>query len=252
MKTLLIAETSEEFRLVLQEYLQDSYLVKVCREGNEALHMMKVFQPDVVILDLLLPGIDGVTLLQKAEKCGLLPTILATTRFASDYMMDAGERLGAGYLIVKPCEVSAVAARLEDLMRGSIPEQAPEVTDPDLNTLVINALRELRIPTHPRGFSCLREALRLTLQEPGQQVTKTLYPAVGKVCGGNAEQVEHAIRRLIKQAWTCRDENIWNRYFASVADISVRCPGNKVFIAAVSNYILEHSRDSGTYFAQIG
>ena len=252
MKKLLIAEASEEFRMVLQEYLQDRYFIKVCREGNEAFYTMKAFQPDVVILDMLLPGIDGVTLLQKMEDSGIHPTILAITRFASDYMMDAVERLGVGYLIVKPCEVSAVAARLEDLVRGKHSEQAQEVAEPDLNTLVNNALRELRIPTHPRGFACLRQALLLTLQEPGQQVTKTLYPAVGKLCGGNVDQVEHAIRRLIKQAWTCRDEEIWNRYFASVPDAAVKCPGNKVFISAVANYILEDYQHSCTYFAQFG
>ena len=180
------------------------------------------------------------------------PTVLAITRFASDYMMDAVERLGVGYLMVKPCDVSAVAARLEDLVRGKHSEQAQEVTEPDLKTLANNALRELRIPTHPRGFACLRQALLLTLQEPGQQVTKTLYPAVGKTCGGNADQVEHAIRRLIKQAWACRDEEVWNRYFASVPDAAVKCPGNKVFISAVANYILEDYQHSCTYFAQFG
>jgi two-component system response regulator (stage 0 sporulation protein A) len=252
LKKLLIADASEEFRDVLQEYLKDTYLIKVCREGNEAFQALRSFQPDVMILDMLLPGIDGVTLLQKMETAGLHPTVLAVTRFASDYMMDAVERLGVGYLIVKPCDVSAVAARLEDLLRGHFTEQTQEVTPPDMNTLVNNALWELRIPTHPRGFGCLREALLLTLQEPGQQVTKTLYPAVGKRCGGNADQVEHAIRRLIKQAWVCRDEEVWNRYFASVPDAAVKCPGNKVFISAVANYILEDHQNRGTYFTQIG
>ena len=252
MKKLLIADASEEFRTVLQEYLQDTYLIKVCREGHETIQAVRSFRPDLMILDMLLPGIDGVTLLQKMESTGLHPTVLAVTRFASDYMIDAVERLGVGYLLVKPCDASAVAARLQDLLRGNLSEQVQEVTQPDLNTLVTNALWELRIPTHPRGYACLREVLLLTLQEPGQQITKILYPAVGKICGGNAEQVEHAIRRLIKQAWACRDEEVWNRYLASVPDASVKCPSNKVFISAVANYILEEHRQSSTYFAQIG
>lgn len=252
IKKLLIADAGEEFRMALQEHLQDDYLIKVCREGNETLHMMETFQPDVVILDLLLPGVDGVTLLQKAVNRGFRSTVLATTRFTSDYMIDAVERLGVGYIMVKPCEVSAIADRLADLLQETKPEEVQEVMPPDLQTLVNNALWELRVPTHPRGFACLRAALLETLREPGQQVTKTLYPAVGKVCGGNAEQVEHAVRRLIKQAWACRDEAVWNRYFAAVPDGASKCPSNKVFISAVASHILEDFRGNNTYSRKSG
>ena len=252
MKKLLIADAGEEFRMTLQEYLQDRYLIKVCREGNETLHMLETFRPDVVILDLLLPGVDGVTLLQKATESGFHAPIIATTRFTSDYMIEAVMRLGVGYVMVKPCEVSAIGARLADLLEKAQPEETSEVMPPDLQTLVNNALWELRIPTHPRGFACLREALMETLREPGQQITKTLYPTVGKICGGNADQVEHAVRRLIKQAWLCRDEEVWNRFFAAVPDGVAKCPSNKVFISAVASFIMEDHRRNGTYSRKSG
>ena len=145
MKRLLIADAGEEFRVALQESLQEFYVIRTCREGHEALQMMGSFRPDVLILDLLLPGIDGVTLLQTAQKRGLQPTVLATTRFISDYMMDAMARLEVGYVIMKPCEIDAVAARLFDLTRES---EIQEVTEPDLQTKVDNILRELRFQTH--------------------------------------------------------------------------------------------------------
>lgn len=252
-RKLLIADAGEDFRMALQEYLQDSYIIKVCQEGEEALLLWESFQPDVVLLDMLLPRVDGVTLLQRAMERGLHSVVLATTRFSSDYIVDAIEHLNVGYLIVKPCGVDAVAARLADLMRTQkTVAESDEVMQPDLLTLVNNALWELRVPTHPRGYACLREALLREIRMPGQQVTKTLYPEVAKLCGGNAEQVEHALRRLIKQAWQCRDEAVWDRYFSAVPESKIKCPPNKVFISAIASRILEDSQNCCTYLRKKG
>ena len=249
MKRLLIADAGEEFRVALQESLQESYVIRTCREGHEALQMMESFRPDVLILDLLLPGIDGVTLLQTAQKRGFQPTVLATTRFISDYMMDAMARLEVGYVIMKPCEIDAVAARLFDLTRES---EIQEVTEPDLQTQVDNVLRELRFQTHSRGYQCLRVALLEELRNPGQQVTKTLYPAVGKICGGNADQVERAIGRAIKQAWLCGEEALWREVFAAVPDIDEKHPSNKVFISAITSHILSKNKNINPKLRKIG
>ncbi len=248
---MLIADAGEEFRRTLQEYLKDDYTIRLCREGNETLQAIESYEPDVLVLDMLLPGVDGVTLLQRAVKNGLQATVLATTRFQSAYILDAVERLGVGYVIVKPCEVSAVAARLEDLMQGQR-EEVREVTQPDLQTVVDNVLRELSVQTHPRGYACLRAALLEAVREPGQQVTKTLYPTVGKICGGNGKQVERAIRRLIKQAWLYRDADVWNRWFASGTECLTQCPSNKVFICTIASRILAEKSKKDTYLWRIG
>ena len=251
MKKLLIADASEEFRLALQDYLQDTYVIQACKEGNETLQMMESFRPDVMVLDLLLPGVDGVTLLQKAVDRGLHPTVLATTRFFSDYVLEAMERLSVGYVMVKPCELSAVAERLGDLIQRE--EETCEVTQPDMRTVVDNVLRELSFQTHPRGYATLREALLETIRSPGQQVTKTLYPTIGKLCGGNTEQVEHAIRRMIHQAWTYRNQEIWDSYFGIGSDgKTTKCPTNKVFIMTVASRIVAENQRTGTCLQKIG
>ncbi len=252
MKKLLIADASEEFRMALQEYLQDPYQIKVCRDGNEALQLIETFKPDVVVLDLLLPGVDGVTLLQRAQERGSCATVLAMTRYASDYLLDAVERLGVGYVMMKPCEVRAVADRLADLLAEQ-QEGSSEVTAPDISTIVDNVLRELSFQTHPRGYACLRQAVLETLCDPNQQVTKTLYPAVGKLCGGNSKQVEQAIRRAIKQAWLYRDEEVWNRFFAARSgDKITKCPTNKVFIMGVARYVAAYELREDTHLRKIG
>lgn len=251
MKKLLIADASEEFRMAMQEYLQDCYIIQTCKEGNETLQILESFRPDVMILDLLLPGVDGVTLLQEASDRGLHPTVLATTRFYSDYVMEAMERLAVGYVMVKPCELSAVAARLADLLPHR--EENCEVSQPDMRTVVDNVLRELSFQTHPRGYATLREALLETIRSPGQQVTKTLYPTIGKQCGGNSDQVEHAIRRVIHQAWMYRNQEIWDSYFGIGCDGKVtKCPTNKVFIMTVASRIVAEKPGRDVYLKKSG
>lgn len=233
-KKLLIADAGEEFPMALQDYLQDFYQIRHCREGNEALQMMESFKPDVMILDVMLPGVDGVTLLQRAEKRGLHTTVMVIIRFQSDYLLDALERLNVGYVMPKPCEVSAVAVRLNDMLAEQ-QEKEEEVTKPDLRTLVDNALLEMSFNVISHGYSSVREALLEAIRQPNQQVTKTLYPAVGQICGGNSEQVEHAIRRMIKNAWACADREVWNRYMGNKEGTVIeKCPTNKEFIFKVA------------------
>lgn len=243
-KKLLIADSSEEFSVALQELLKDVYSVKVCRDGKEALDAMQNFQPDALILDLLLPTVDGLTLLQKTAQHGKLPTVLVATRFVSQYMADAMERLNVDYVMQKPCDVVSVAARLWDLVR----EDSFDLSQ-QMQHRVEEKLHELGFPTHPRGYICLREVLLEDLRNPGQQVTKCLYPLVGRICGGNGAQVERAIRCLIQKVWSSRNKEAWAALFQAA---QTECPSNKEFIAAFSNYILTEYRGNDTYFRNIG
>lgn len=250
-KKLLIADAGEEFRMALQEYLQDSYFIRLCREGNETLQALESFKPDVMILDVMLPGVDGVTLLQRAEERGLHTTVMATIRFQSDYVLDALERLDVGYVMAKPCEISAVAVRLEDMLAEK-QEKIEEVSQPDLCTLVDNALRELSFQTATHGYPTVREAVLEAIRQPNQQVTKTLYPAVGKICGGSEKQVEHAIRRMITRAWAYRDQAVWDRYFGIGAEGTVtECPKNKKFILTLAERIVAENQTGNAYWRRI-
>lgn len=246
-KKVLIIDSSEEFSAALQAELQNSFSVKVCYDGKEALQAMNDFYPDALILDLLLPEMDGLAFLQRAAEIGIRPTVLVVTRFVTEYMVDAMERLGVDYVMRKPCEVAAVAERLNDLTQNhdAMPQQ-------ELRTIVENGLHKLNFPTHPRGYACLREVLLENIRNPGQQVTKTLYPAAGKLCDGNGTQVERAIRGLIKKAWLYRDEEIWAGLFPEKRGAQAECPTNKEFIAAFTEYILAEMREKNTYFRRIG
>ena len=95
-RKLLIAESSEEYRVALAESLTGEYHVRTCADGIQTQQLLRSFQPDILVLDLMLPGMDGITLLQLAREEGPLPMVLAQSRYISDFVLDA---LGNGHRI---------------------------------------------------------------------------------------------------------------------------------------------------------
>ena len=232
MLKLLIADTGEGFRQALSEQLRGIYRIRVCREGRETLEMLLSYKPDLVVLDMMLPGLDGISILQEAARCGLRPMVLATTKYANDFMVEAAARLEVGYMMVKPCDVKATAQRLQDLAEHI---RQPVVVRPDSRTAVSNTLLALGISTKLRGYAYLREAILEMMNNPGQSVTKELYPAVGKICGATSVQVERSIRSAIGKAWENRDEAMWQLYFRSTSADKMERPSNAVFISCIAD-----------------
>lgn len=234
MRKLLIADASEEFRLALAETLRGNYIVRICQDGNQTLDVLQEMRPDILVLDLLLPGLDGISLLQKAAEAGLQPVVLATTAFSNDYVVDTLARLGVGYVMVKPCNIHAVADRIADLRQHLKP---PAVTRPDPRTVVSNMLLSLSVPTKLKGYACLREAVLEAVRDPAQQVTKELYPKVAKNYGGNGPQVERLIRTAIDAAWKRRDERVWRLYFQPNQHGQLERPTNATFLSALAEHV---------------
>lgn len=104
---LLIADGNEEFRRALAAELQGAYHVRCCGDGKEALSLLRSFVPDVLVLDLMLPELDGISLLQSAASAGLCPMVLVTSRFYNDYILGALGELSVGYMMRKPCDIPA-------------------------------------------------------------------------------------------------------------------------------------------------
>lgn len=234
IRKLLIAEGAEDFRLALADALKGVYHIRISREGQETLDLLRTFKPDLMLLDLMLPGLDGISLLQQAEEEGILPVVLATTRYVSDYVMETIAQLHVGYIMMKPCDVGATIRRLADLSRRI---HQPMPTRPDPETNISNILLALGVPTKLRGYTHLREAVLLMAEKPGQAITKELYPAVALRCNCDATHVERSARSAILAAWQHRDEQIWRLYFPPDSDGKFPRPTNAAFITRLAELI---------------
>lgn len=232
---VLIVDGSEVFASALEERLQSTYRVRVCCDGTQALEVMRSFCADVVVLDLLMPHMDGISLLQKMAAEHMHPAVLVTTPFKSDYIMGAIEALGVGYIMMKPCDLKSVADRIADMSQKL---QSPAVTYPDNRTVVSNLLLALNVPTKLHGYQYLREAILMMSREINQSITKELYPAVAAKCGGTSAQVERAIRSAVQAAWLSRDMQVWRKFFKPDAQGNIPRPTNAAFITRLANELV--------------
>lgn len=230
MRKLLIADCNEEYRTALAAVLSSQYHVLCCRSGTEALALLQQERPDIFVLDLMLPELDGLTLLERISANGIFPMVLAATPIFSDYVFSCAQRLGIEYLVRKPCSIEAIASRIRDLSRRL---KAPEPKR-DPATHVTNLLLSLDISTKHNGFAYLREAILLMAKDSSQSVTKVLYPEVARICGCNKDNVERSIRTALDKAWERKTGEEWLKYFPNAQ----QRPSNAVFISRLTEALL--------------
>ena len=233
-RRILIADGSEAFRTTLAEELSGIFLVRNCGNGRQTLELILEFCPDVLVLDMMIPGLDGISLLQSALSGGMRAQVLATTRYISDYVAESLGELGVGYLMVKPCDIGATVERIKDLAQKPARPVQPVQNHLSNASAILFALG---VPTKLRGHACLREAILCMVKNPGQSITKELYPEVAALCNGTASQVERSIRSAISAAWNNRDELLWRQYFGADREGHMTKPTNADFITRVADLL---------------
>ena len=242
---VLIADASEEFRCLLRDSLNaegDIAVVGTAADGTEALTMLAQQRPDVLLLDLVLPRLDGVGVLQRLGETGADPVVMIVSAFYNERMIARCAELGAYYFIPKPCDFSALAVRLRQSVRddgGALPAAPREIRSrtPDLETTVTEVIHEIGVPAHIKGYQYLREAIIITIHdmEVINAVTKVLYPAVAKKFGTTPSRVERAIRHAIEVAWDRGDLETLQKFFGyTVSNIKGK-PTNSEFIAMIAD-----------------
>ena len=224
MQTVLLADGAEGFSEELRQILSSEYEVLSAQDGSKAMALLKECRPDLLILDLEVPMIDGLTLLQRLTHDDHRPAVLVLARLLSDYTVDALSRMGVGYLMRKPCKAMNVADRAKELLAYQAKEDAR------INRSIAHMLEALSMPMNLRGSKYLPMAIRAMRADPAQYITKELYPSIGKTYGIDGKRVERCIRNAIDKGWECGDPEIWKRYFGVDKNGNTIKPSNSVFI----------------------
>ena len=233
MRRILIADASRLFCEALTECLGDDLDIRSCYTGDRVLDMVREDVPDLLVLDLGLPFMDGLTILRTLYTAGYrIPVLALTTCFASDYVLQKLVDYGVAYIFAKPCSVVAVTTVVREILSGERPGR--ESSDRDLHSLPMS----LGFQVNFSGYPCVAEALRLYRQNTSQQITKELYPMVAKTCGGTASRVERAIRSTVRKAWECRNEAVWSLYFPEDT-----VPSNTRFLARIAMSLENEIKD---------
>ena len=233
-KTVLLADAGEEFRTLLWEEMEKTgeFSVEIARDGNEILKRVKERMPDLLVMDVMLPGMDGISVLRQLQKQGDAPMTILVSGFVSDRMLAEASELGAAYFLPKPFETAA----LLDKMRGLF-LKAPQESLPSLKTMVTSVIHEIGVPAHIKGYQYLRDAIVMVTEEANLMgaVTKELYPMIAEKYNTTASRVERAIRHAIELAWDRGNVDLMNRYFGYTINIERGKPTNSEFIAMIAD-----------------
>ena len=231
--TVFIADSAEDFCSGLTAALQraDGFqVVGTANDGELAIRMIEEQKPDVLVLDLMLAKQDGISVLKSIAGMERKPITLATSAFVTEYVSSAAANLGVRYLMLKPCDMTALVERLEEI-RGGESLRYPEKRRADktsIESMVTGIIHEIGVPAHIKGYQYLREAII-------NAITKVLYPQVAKAFQTTPSRVERAIRHAIEVAWDRGDLDTLQRFFGYTVSNTKGKPTNSEFIALIAD-----------------
>jgi len=240
--TVFIADSAEEFCTGLTAVLQraDGFqVVGTAFDGEQTLRMVSERRPDVLVLDLMLPKKDGISILKALNTMDRRPVVIATSAFVSTYVSAAAANLGVRYLMQKPCDISALLEQLEETRSGEtlrFPTQR-RMDKTSIESMVTGIIHEIGVPAHIKGYQYLREAIIIAVNDMDviNAITKVLYPQVAKTFGTTPSRVERAIRHAIEVAWDRGDLDTLQRFFGYTVSNTKGKPTNSEFIALIAD-----------------
>ena len=243
--TVLIAEGNESFSAKLTEALEvGGYeVVATAADGHTAVERIMASNPDVIILDLMLPKADGFTVLSNLP-AGMRPRTLLLSSFATDFIVSFASEIGADYLMLKPCSAQTVAMRVSEMLNGTTKDNHSKIEEPDIATRITDIIHEIGVPAHIKGFQYLREAIIRAVNDRDviNAMTKELYPQVANTFCTTASRVERAMRHAIEVAWERGNLDTLQRIFGYTVSSTKGKPTNSEFIALIADRVLLQSR----------
>ena len=259
---VLLADDNREFIEVLKEYFQsqdDMKVVGVAYHGNEALDLIYSEAPDIVVLDIIMPHLDGLGVLEKLQNEVQKPRVIILSAFGQETMTQRAVNLGADYYILKPFDLNTLGKRIRQLHSddgflginatmansgsSSISNSVvnnygqPTVSIKSLEVEVTRMIHQMGVPAHVKGYQYLRDSIVNVVKEVSLlgAVTKELYPMIATKYQTTPSRVERAIRHAIELAWDRGNVDFMNRFFGYTINVERGKPTNSEFIAMVAD-----------------
>ena len=241
-KSVVIADNSEEFCAGLTAALSRTegfQVIGTANDGQQAIRCVTEKKPDVLVLDLMLAKQDGISVLKAIGGLEKRPVVFATSGFITDYVASAAANLGVRYLMLKPCDLSALVERMEEVRSVSSKRLSAGRSggNSGIEAMVTGIIHEIGVPAHIKGYQYLREAIIIAVADMDviNAITKVLYPQVAKTFQTTPSRVERAIRHAIEVAWDRGDLDTLQRFFGYTVSNTKGKPTNSEFIALIAD-----------------
>jgi len=251
---LIIADDNHNICQLLQNYFQaqnDINVVGVAYNGLEAMELLQTQEPDLIILDAVMPNLDGLGVLERinAKNSMKRPKIIMLTAFGQESLTNEAMTLGVDYFILKPFDLEILGNRIRSLMQNTqtaAPTQYSSSVLPIVKTVgrelnlfseVTTVMHQIGIPAHVKGYQYIREAILMVVEDVSLlgAVTKELYPDIAKKYDSAPSRVERGIRHAIELAWERGHTDTLKRIFGYSMNIERQKPTNSEFIALLAD-----------------
>lgn len=262
MKSVKVLVVDDNKRIVslLKEALnmeEEIEVVGSASDGEDALRKIHLLKPDVVLLDLIMPKIDGLGVMERLKEYsddGEMPKIIVVSAVSQENITEKAFALGAAYYILKPFDTRVLLSRVKEVGRHEEGEQKVINTvfanpyyqqSNSLENQVTEIIHEIGVPAHIKGYQYLRDAIILSVND-GEimgSITKYLYPTIAKKYKTTPSRVERAIRHAIEVAWSRGRMETIEELFGYTVNSRKGKPTNSEFVALIADKIrLEYKK----------
>ena len=236
--TVVLADANEEFRTMLRQRMEGTgefHVAGSTENGDQALDLVRRLRPQLLVTDVVLPGLDGFGLLRQLNQLGQgAPRTIVVSSFCSRRTVAQAMEMGVYFFLPKPVNEESL---LELMRQAAAPEQEEAPFAPALEGMVTAIIHEIGVPAHIKGYQYLREAIMIAVNDMDviNAVTKVLYPEVAKRFCTTPSRVERAIRHAIEVAWDRGDIETLQKYFGYTVNSAKGKPTNSEFIAMIAD-----------------
>lgn len=254
--SVAIVDDNERMVNLLEDILKEDADIEVVgksENGIDALDMIKEKKPDVVLLDLIMPKLDGLGVMEKVRRDSEFkktPSFIVITAIGQEGVTESAFELGANYYIMKPFDSSVVLSRIKQLKgdyhskfidnhKVTAFENKSSYMERNLETDVTNIIHEIGVPAHIKGYQYLRDAIMMSVNdvEMLNSITKLLYPSIAKRHKTTPSRVERAIRHAIEVAWSRGKMDTIDELFGYTVSNGKGKPTNSEFVALIADKI---------------
>lgn len=247
--SVFIVDDNRELVHIMEEYFngeKDMEVVGVAYDGRECLQKLDELNPDILLLDIIMPHLDGLAVLESLRKQERdnMPHIIMLTAFGQDDVMKKAVEHGAAYFILKPFDFENLTNKIREVQQDNH-SYSPTVDinssqrkeKENIETSITSMMHDIGVPAHIKGYLYLREAITMVYHdiELLGSITKILYPDIAKKFNTTASRVERAIRHAIEVAWNRGNIDTIMDIFGYTINVSKSKPTNSEFIAMVAD-----------------
>lgn len=250
---LLVIDDNKSLVSMIKEYFKNHADIEVAMEaydGGEGLNLIEKQSDkyDVVILDLIMPNKDGISVLEYMKKKNIDRKVIVLTSYNTPEIIRKVSEFGVNYYILKPFELSDLEKRIIEISEGTSYEgKNIDLYYNSLEKSTTKILHELGVPSHIKGYQYIRDGIMLLYQRPEVigGITKELYPEVASKYDTTVSRVERAIRHAIEVSWNRGNWQLMEEIFGHSVDIDKAKPTNSEFIVTIADKLrLEFKKPS--------